>query len=103
MLHHFSFVLDAYSAGFSKPSPLIFAKAVQLANLEQHKKSEFLHIGDDLKKDYLGARGAGWKSFLVTPDYIELCHKHSVTPDTECMFGSLISASYFLNSLPPKK
>ena len=29
------------------------------------KPSEVLHIGDDLDKDYLGARNVGWNSVLV--------------------------------------
>ena len=35
------------------------------SNLKNLKGEEILHIGDDLKKDYLGAKNVGWNALLI--------------------------------------
>ncbi|XP_073957163.1 rhythmically expressed gene 2 protein-like, partial [Choristoneura fumiferana] len=67
---HFDFVITSYDVGFSKPDKRIFDYAMQ-----EFKgfvaPSECLHIGDDVEKDYEGARAAGWHSVLVNVDVTE--------------------------------
>lgn len=61
---HFDFIITSYDVGFSKPDKRIFDCAMQELK-ESVVPSECLHIGDDVKKDYEGARAAGWHSVLV--------------------------------------
>eukprot|EP00092_Neocalanus_flemingeri_P035949 GFUD01039142.1.p1 GENE.GFUD01039142.1~~GFUD01039142.1.p1 ORF type:complete len:258 (-),score=84.99 GFUD01039142.1:59-832(-) len=59
------FVVTSEDAKHSKPEPGIFdfaAKKSKISGLEPH---EVLHIGDDMDKDYFGARNVGWNSVLV--------------------------------------
>jgi FMN phosphatase YigB (HAD superfamily) len=73
-----NFVLLSYDTSVEKPNPLIFSYAEQMlssflssstANQQgkQLQASDFekLHVGDDLEKDYLGAREAGWGALLL--------------------------------------
>ncbi|KAG8286135.1 rhythmically expressed gene 2 protein-like [Homalodisca vitripennis] len=60
---YFNFVLTSYSAKCQKPDPAIF-KIVEQMNKDL-KKKEILHIGDNPKLDYLGAKEAGWNSLLI--------------------------------------
>ena len=59
------FVVTAEDAKSSKPEPTIFDFAAQRSKVLGMKPHEVLHIGDDLDKDYLGARNVGWNSVLV--------------------------------------
>ncbi|CAG4941858.1 unnamed protein product [Colias eurytheme] len=62
---YFKFVLTSYEVGYSKPDRRIFDLALKLSS-EPVLPNECLHIGDDFKKDYEGAKGAGWHGILVT-------------------------------------
>ncbi|XP_004849590.1 haloacid dehalogenase-like hydrolase domain-containing protein 3 [Heterocephalus glaber] len=59
---HFDFVLTSEAAGWPKPDPRIFHKALQLAHTEPASAA---HIGDSYRCDYQGARAVGMHSFLV--------------------------------------
>lgn len=59
---HFDFVLTSEAAGWPKPDPRIFHKALQLAHTEPAAAA---HIGDSYRCDYQGARAVGMHSFLV--------------------------------------
>ncbi|XP_005001015.1 haloacid dehalogenase-like hydrolase domain-containing protein 3 [Cavia porcellus] len=59
---HFDFVLTSEAAGWPKPDPRIFHKALQLAHTEAAAAA---HIGDSYRCDYQGARAVGMQSFLV--------------------------------------
>ncbi|XP_055587710.1 rhythmically expressed gene 2 protein-like [Uranotaenia lowii] len=61
------FILTSYEAGASKPSPEIFAQALDRCR-GTVSPSEALHIGNTPKLDYVGARNAGWSSVLVNVD-----------------------------------
>lgn len=61
----FNFVVTSYETGFSKPDTRIFDCALEKAG-RVVGPLEALHIGDDVKKDYLGAKAAGWHALLVT-------------------------------------
>jgi putative hydrolase of the HAD superfamily len=53
---YFRFIITAESAGMSKPNPAFFAKACALAG---SAPSDTYYIGDNIKKDAIGARDAG--------------------------------------------
>ncbi|XP_072930958.1 rhythmically expressed gene 2 protein-like [Epargyreus clarus] len=61
----FQFVVTSYESGISKPSKEIFEYAIKKSG-KKLKPSECLHIGDDLEKDYVGARNAGWHAVIVS-------------------------------------
>ena len=64
---HFDFILTSYETGYSKPDERIFKAAIEKCS-STISPSEALHIGDDLEKDYEGARAAGWHALLVNPN-----------------------------------
>jgi len=55
-------VVISSRAGFAKPAPEIFHKALALHNLEPR---EAIHVGDSLGKDVLGASAAGLGGILL--------------------------------------
>ena len=55
------FVMLSYDVGFEKPDPKIFDATKQMLPGQER----FLHVGDDLQKDYLGATRAGWEGILL--------------------------------------
>ncbi|KAI9805599.1 MAG: hypothetical protein M1825_000850 [Sarcosagium campestre] len=80
-----SFTVLSYDVGAEKPDGRIFdaAKSLLRASLDDQEKDsvsiegeenpvldEFtlLHVGDDLRKDVLGAKAAGWNSILLDRD-----------------------------------
>lgn len=65
-------VVLSYDVGEEKPHRLIFDSArellrtrLQLQPSEAEKEFDLLHVGDDMEKDVLGARDAGWGSVLL--------------------------------------
>ncbi|EUC47372.1 hypothetical protein COCMIDRAFT_90319 [Bipolaris oryzae ATCC 44560] len=74
------FVLLSYDASVEKPHPVIFSLAEELLGDVLSSRTdtqgrglqasdfEKLHVGDDLDKDYLGAKGAGWGALLLRRD-----------------------------------
>ncbi|XP_014556019.1 hypothetical protein COCVIDRAFT_100802 [Bipolaris victoriae FI3] len=74
------FVLLSYDASVEKPHPVIFSLAEEMlrdvvsSSFDAQEKGlqasdfEKLHVGDDLDKDYLGAKGAGWGALLLQRD-----------------------------------
>ncbi|KAI9852794.1 MAG: hypothetical protein M1830_006769, partial [Pleopsidium flavum] len=66
------FVALSYDVGEEKPHHLVFDAAKELLRtrleLEPREVEEefgLLHVGDDMEKDVLGARNAGWGSVLL--------------------------------------
>ena len=62
------FVVMSYDVGYEKPSHNVFDAAKQLVwsnRGKSDKEDHFLHIGDDLEKDFEGAQRAGWESVLL--------------------------------------
>ena len=71
-----SFVVLSYDVGFEKPDRKIFQAAEEMLRetlaggcedtygngIDGYEK---LYVGDELKKDYVGARAAGWNSLLI--------------------------------------
>lgn len=64
---YFDFIVTSYQFGHSKPDERIFKHALDQCE-KFVKPSEALHIGDDVKKDYEGAKAAGWHALLVSED-----------------------------------
>jgi len=62
--HLFDFVLSSETAGVAKPHPDIFEQALTLSKTEKH---ETIYIGDDPKRDVLGAHNAGIHAFWFNP------------------------------------
>ena len=61
-----SFVVCSYDAGVEKPDGRIFAVAAHMAaRLGLGKDAKLLHVGDDVKKDVVGAERAGWHAVLL--------------------------------------
>ena len=56
-----NFVMLSYDVGFEKPDSEIFDAAKQMVSGQER----FLHVGDDLKKDYVAAKRAGWEGILL--------------------------------------
>ncbi|KAJ1519590.1 hypothetical protein ONE63_004865 [Megalurothrips usitatus] len=63
---YFDFFLTSYSAGVMKPHKEIFelARCRKPGNIAPECCA---HVGNSLEFDYLGAKNAGWKPFLVGP------------------------------------
>ncbi|XP_049751062.1 haloacid dehalogenase-like hydrolase domain-containing protein 3 [Elephas maximus indicus] len=73
---HFDFVLTSEAAGWPKPDPRIFHKALQLAHMEPAVAA---HIGDSYRRDYQGAQAIGMQSFLLTgPEPLDPVVKNSI-------------------------
>lgn len=68
ILHHFSFVKLSIDCGQEKPSHAIFESAIDSAQ-EKLSRGEILggkyHVGNDWKRDALGAYRAGWNSIYL--------------------------------------
>jgi hypothetical protein len=66
-----SFLTLSHSARAEKPAPAIFsiakATALQITGWDE-SDTDFIHIGDDYAKDYLGAKSAGWEAILLDRD-----------------------------------
>jgi len=62
--HLFDFVLSSEMAGVAKPHPDIFEQALGLSNTKKH---ETVYVGDDPKRDILGAHGAGIHAIWFNP------------------------------------
>lgn len=85
---NFKFVLTSFSAQSSKPEKEIFSQAL-FAGGCGIQASEALHIGDNLKLDYLAARSCGWKSLLVSEKLEHQCQEAQVDVDWNSMFYNL--------------
>lgn len=59
------FVVMSYDVGSEKPDREIFDAARALGSVNGGFENECLHVGDDVQKDYQGAKDAGWNSLLL--------------------------------------
>ena len=72
------FVVMSYDVGYEKPSRDVFDAAKQLVRSNcgiSYQEDRFIHIGDDLEKDYEGAKRAGWESVLLDRDKVHSSQK----------------------------
>lgn len=56
-----NFVIMSYDVGSEKPESKIFDAAKRILPGEER----FLHVGDDVHKDYYAAKRAGWEGVLL--------------------------------------
>ncbi|KAM5298499.1 haloacid dehalogenase-like hydrolase domain-containing protein 3 [Ctenodactylus gundi] len=97
---HFDFVLTSEAAGWPKPDPRIFHKALQLTHTEPAAAA---HVGDSYHCDYQGARAVGMHSFLlVGPEPLDPVIRDSIPkehilpslshllPALDCLEGSTL-------------
>jgi HAD superfamily hydrolase (TIGR01509 family) len=61
---YFAAVIDSAIAGYEKPDPRIFARALELSGASAGRT---LHVGDIYHADVIGARGAGVHAVLLDP------------------------------------
>ena len=59
---YFDFVLPSYLVGAEKPDPEIFHRALRDAVATP---AEAVHFGDDIEKDFIGARNVGMSAYLL--------------------------------------
>ena len=62
--HLFDFTLSSETAGVAKPDKAIFHQAQQLAGVDL---DEMIYVGDDPKRDIIGAQNAGIKAIWFNP------------------------------------
>ena len=77
------FVVMSYDVGYEKPSRDVFDAAKQLVGSkwgDPDQEDRFIHIGDDLKKDFEGAQRAGWESVLLDRKGIHNGHGSQEAP-----------------------
>jgi REG-2-like HAD superfamily hydrolase len=63
----FDFIITSYECGHMKPDPAIFQKALEASGVNC-EPSEALHIGNEIDKDYNGARNVGWHAIMIEPE-----------------------------------
>jgi len=61
---HFAQVITSAAFGIRKPDSRIFAHALEGLGATA---AQAVYVGDSHEADYLGARGAGWRAYLVDP------------------------------------
>ena len=61
---YFEEIITSEEAKASKPDPEIFQYALHKCGIDA-KPNQLLHIGDDHRKDYLGAKNLDWHSLLI--------------------------------------
>lgn len=74
-----SFVVLSYDVGFEKPDRRMFDSAVDMLRESLVENAELtvdsfekLYVGDEVEKDYEGARAAGWDSVFLDRDVSEV-------------------------------
>lgn len=83
---YFQFVMTSEDAGIAKPDQRIFRAALNLAQVEPR---QVMHIGDDIRMDYLAARAVGMESYLI-------CRGQEEEP---CGAKQLVPRAHILSSL----
>lgn len=59
------FVALSYDIGFEKPDSRIFDAAKGMVHCSLGQEPRYIHVGDDLGKDYFAAQAAGWHGVLL--------------------------------------
>ncbi|XP_015928915.1 rhythmically expressed gene 2 protein [Parasteatoda tepidariorum] len=73
---YFSFILASYVVQTAKPEKKIFDMALdQIPGVES---SDAIHVGDNVKLDYLAAKAAGWNALLITNSEVTCDHGNLV-------------------------
>lgn len=61
------FVVTSYEAGVEKPKAEIFQRAIE-ASGRAINPNEAIHIGNEMQKDFEGAKSAGWSAILINSE-----------------------------------
>ncbi|XP_044753846.1 rhythmically expressed gene 2 protein-like [Coccinella septempunctata] len=93
---YFKFILTSHEVGYSKPDKRIFDRAMKESMLEDLKKRQCLHIGDNLEFDYEGAKRHGWNSFLITKKKLSKFSNQAELEDK--VFVDLISLKEYMRA-----
>ena len=64
------FIALSYDVGHEKPDRRIFDAAKEVVSAKQDLDCQYIHIGDDLNKDALGASAAGWRGLVLDRGYL---------------------------------
>lgn len=78
MLHYFDFIVTSEETNAEKPDAKLFALCAQKAGTAPE---ECLFLGDNLRKDVLGAKNAGMQAIWICPDP----EKAAQHPEIECI------------------
>lgn len=73
-----NFVMLSYDVGFEKPKSKMFDITKQMVPGQER----FLHVGDDLQKDYYAAKRAGWEGILLAR---EVKHGQEIVEPIPCI------------------
>ena len=63
--HFFDKIITSEEAKVSKPSAEIFKLCQNQCGMNAAKPEEILHIGDDIEKDYHGAKNIKWNGLII--------------------------------------
>ena len=63
--HYFDKIITSEEAKMSKPDSAIFHFCQNECGAVDFLPEEILHIGDDIEKDYKGARNVNWNSLVI--------------------------------------
>ncbi|KAJ1912798.1 hypothetical protein H4219_005467 [Mycoemilia scoparia] len=72
LYQYFDFVQTSVDIGVEKPEPEIFETALRAMGISA---CEALHIGDDLMRDYYGAKGVGMEALVIDRTDLEASKK----------------------------
>lgn len=60
--HYFSVIVTTEDAGYDKPDPRLFQRALQLS---RSLPDETIHVGDTYERDVVGAKAAGIRAIFI--------------------------------------
>ncbi len=96
--HLFQYRFISAQMGAEKPSPEIFAAVFSRAHISR-PRTEYLHVGDSLEKDYRPALAAGGNAILVSKKLLKQLKVEEAGIDSEHVVGELTELRKLL--LPP--
>ncbi|XP_005099104.1 haloacid dehalogenase-like hydrolase domain-containing protein 3 [Aplysia californica] len=64
----FDFILPSYIIGYEKPNSIIFHQALEDGRCEPH---EAVHFGDNIEKDFIGAKNVGMNAYLLASEGVK--------------------------------
>lgn len=92
---YFAVVVDSAVCGYRKPDPRIFADCQRQAGVRDPRRC--WHLGDEWRKDVVGAQSAGWHAVLFvqpgTSDTAPAPRHHNGVPIVDSLdgYGRLVS------------
>ena len=96
LLHHFDFLVTSVTSHCDKPDPRIFLDALREGSVSAR---EAAHVGDNVAKDYWGAKKVGLTAFLFDPRQ-KLQELEGV--DRSCIFHEHKDLVQLVNEIQPR-